>query len=215
MDRRISWLGAITVAVWVAGCASTPLERKDAASSSLVELRDSMVAIRGQIEQTLTSLNRLTSAPPSALRDAFRQYATDADKIAQQAVTVDKESRQMRSRSDEWLAGWQKSYVGVNDPELKALSERRRAQALGRFQNIDGSLAAAREAFAPFVASLQDVKKVVGNDLTPNGVAAVSGTTVVQNANQSGAAAARALDVTIADLQVLTQTLAPPPVSKR
>lgn len=206
MDRRIRWVGVIAIAVWVAGCASTPVERKEA---SLIDLRDSMAAIRGQIDKTLASLNGLTSAPPDRLPAAYQQYAKDTDKIAQQAVTVDKESRQMRSRSAEWLAGWGKSQAEVQDPELKALSERRHAEALERIQNIERSLAEAREAFTPFVANLQDVKQVVGNDLTPNGVAAVSGTAVVQNANQAGGAAARALDATIADLEVLTQTLTP------
>lgn len=215
MNRNIGWVGAIVVAVWVAGCASTPVERKDATSSSLLELRDSMIATRGQIEQTLASLNNLTSAPPGNLRDAFQQYANDANKIAQQAETVNQESRQMRNRSDAWLAGWKKAQAEVNNPELKALSESRREQALERFQNIAGSMAAAREAFGPFVANLQDVKKVVGNDLTPNGVTAVANTMVVQNANRHGADAARALDVTIADLQVLTQTLAPSSVAER
>jgi len=206
MDRKIGWVGVIMVAIWVAGCASTPVERKE---KSAVEVRDSMMAIRGQIDKTLASLNGLTSAPPDRLRAAYQQYAKDTDKIAQQAETVDKESHQMRRRSVEWLAGWQKSQLDVHDPELKALSERRHAEALERIQNIERSLAEAREAFTPFVANLQDVKQVVGNDLTPNGVAAVSGTAVVQNANQSGADAARALDATIDDLEVLTQTLTP------
>lgn len=211
MNRQIGWIGIIVVAFGVAGCASTPVERKDATSSSLVDLRDSMMATRGQIEKTLTSLNGLTSAPPDRLRAAYQQYAKDTDKIAQQAVTVEKESRQMRSRSQEWLAGWQKSHADVQNPELRALSEGRRAQALERIQNIDRSLAEAREAFAPFVVNLQDVKRVVGNDLTPTGVAAVSDSAVVQNANHNGATTARALDTTIADLQALTQTLTPSP----
>ncbi|BAU49344.1 hypothetical protein SVA_2796 [Sulfurifustis variabilis] len=207
MDRQTSWVGVIVVvAVSVAGCASTPVERKEA---SLVDLHDSMVAIRGQIDKTLASLNGLTSASPDRLPATYQQFAKDTDKIAEQAATVDEESRQLQTRSAEWLAGWRKSQAEVQDPELKALSERRHAQALERIQNIDRSLAEAREAFAPFVANLQDVKQVVGNDLTPNGVAAVSGTAVVQNANQAGGAAARALDATIADLEVLTQTLTP------
>lgn len=215
MDRRLNRVGAIVVAVWVAGCASTPLERKEAASSSMVELRDSMVETRGQIEKTLVSLNGLMTAPPDGLRPAYEEYAQDTDEIARQAVTVDEESRRLRQRSDEWLAGWQKSHADIQDPELRALGERRRAQALERIQNIDRSLAEVREAFSPFVSSLQDVEKVVGNDLTPNGVAAVSGTVVVQNANRSGAAVARALAVTIVDLQVLTQTMTPLPGSNR
>ena len=209
MNTKRNWVGAIVLAFWAAGCASTPVERQDAASNSLVELRNSMIATRGQIEQTLASLSELTRASADDLRAAFEQYAEDADKIAAQAVTVDEESRRMRDRSDEWFAGWKNSQDDVNNPELKALGERRREQALQRFLNIDGSFAAAREAFAPFIANLQDVKRVVGNDLTPNGVAAVSGTEVVQNANQNGAAAALALDVTIADLDVLTRTLTP------
>lgn len=207
MDRQTSWVGVIVVvAVSVAGCASTPVERKEA---SLVDLHDSMVAIRGQIDKTLASLNGLTSASPDRLPATYQQFAKDTDKIAEQAATVDEESRQLQTRSAEWLAGWRKSQTEVQDPELKALSERRHAQALERIQNIDRSLAEAREAFAPFVANLQDIKQVVGNDLTPNGVAAVSGTAVVQNANQAGGTAARALDATIADLEVLTQTLTP------
>jgi hypothetical protein len=209
MNRISGWVGAIMVAGSVVGCASTPVERKDATSSSMVEVRDSMVATRGQIDKTLASLNGLMGAPPDRLRDAYQQYAKDADKIAQQAATVDKESRLMRQRSDQWLMGWQKSQGDVSNPELKALSERRRAEALQRFQSMEASLAVAREEFAPFVANLQDVKKVVGNDLTPNSVAAVSATAVVQNANQHGTEAGRALDAAIADLQELTQTLAP------
>ncbi|MFP5350282.1 MAG: DUF2959 family protein [Gammaproteobacteria bacterium] len=215
MNRQIRWIGIVVVALGFVGCASTAVERKDATSSSLVDLRDSMMATRGQIDKTLVSLNGLTSAPPGRLRAAYQQYAKDTDRIAQQAATVEKESRQMRSRSQEWLAGWQKSQADVQNPELKALSEERRAQALERIQNIDRSLAEAREAFVPFVANLQDVKRVVGNDLTPTGVTAVSDTAVVQNANQNGAATARALDTTIADLQVLTQTLTPSPASNR
>lgn len=215
MEKIVTQLLAVAVALLIVGCANTPLERQDATSSSLVELRDAMIATRGQIEQTLVSLDALTSATPDRLRSTYQQYAKDADKIAQQAVTVDQESRQMRRRSDAWLSGWQKSQASVENVELKAIGEQRRALALERFQNIDGSFAAAREAFGPFIANLQDVKKVIGSDVTPNGVAAVSGSAVVKNAHQHGAAAARALDVTIADLRALTETMTPSAVVTR
>lgn len=216
IDKTTARLGAVVLAILLmTGCASTPLQRQDATSSSLVELRDAMIATRGQIEQTLTSLDALTHAPPDGLRAAYQQYAKDADTIARQALTVDKESRQMRQRSDAWLSGWQQSQANVDNVELRAIGEKRRAQALERFQNIDGSFAAAREAFTPFIANLQDVKNVIGNDVTPSGVAAVAGSSVVRNANHHGVAAARALDVTIADLRTLTETLAPSAVVAR
>lgn len=214
-DKTIARLGVVVLALSIAACASTPLERQDAASTSLVELRDAMMATRGQIAQTLASLDELTNAAPDGLRDAYEQYAQDANTIAQQAVTVDSESRRMQQHSDAWLSAWEKSQADVDNAELRAIGERRRAQALERFQNMDGSFAAAREAFAPFIANLQDVKTVVGNDLTPRGVAAVANSSVVRNANESGVAAARALDITISDLRVLTETLAPSAVVTR
>lgn len=215
MCRRLRLVGALVVALGAAGCASTPFERKEATTDSMVELRESMVETRGQIEKTLVSLNGLMTAPPDGLRQAYEEYAKDTDKIAKQAVVVEEESSRLQERSEDWLAGWKESTPKVQNPELKALSERRSAQALERIQNIDRSLAEARDALVPFVSNLQDVKEVVGNDLTPSGVAAVSGTAVVQNANRSGADAARALSVTIVDLQVLTQALVPVSESDR
>lgn len=207
--EKMTMLFGLAIALLIGGCASTPLARQDATSSSLVDLREAMIATRGQIEQTLTSLDALTNSPPDGVRAAYQQYAKDADTIAKQAVTVDKESRQMRQRSDAWLSGWQKSQANVENAELKAIGEQRRTLALNRFQNIEGSFAAAREAFTPFIANLQDVKTVLGSDVTSNGVAAVSGSSVVRNANYHGAAAARALDITIADLQAITETMSP------
>src|SRR5689334_12140176 len=76
-NNTIARLGALVLAVLIAGCASTPLQRQDATSSSLVDLRDSMIATRGQIQQTLASLDALTNASPDHLRAAYQKYAND------------------------------------------------------------------------------------------------------------------------------------------
>lgn len=215
MNRSLMWLGATVLVASLTGCASTSIERKDAASNSMEELRDTMVETRGKIEKTLVSLNGLMTARPDDLRRAYKEYSRDVEDIAEKAATLDEESRNLRQQSDQWLAGWQESQSEVQGAELKALSERRRAQALERIQSIERSLAEAAEAFDPFVASLQDVQMVLGNDLTPSGVDAVADTAVVRAANQNGAAVARALSVTSVDLEVLAQTLTPSSRSDR
>jgi hypothetical protein len=213
--NKLRWIGALFIAASIAGCASTQRERKDATTTSIEELHASMIQTRSQIEKTLDSLDSLMEATPETLRPAYKAYAEDADKVADLADDVDDESRQLRRRSDEWLAGWEKSQSDVRDPELKALSEQRRARALERIQEIDRSLSEARVAFTPFVSNLQDVKTVVGGDLTPNSVAAVSDTEVAQNADRNGRAVSRALADAIEDLQELSETLTPLPESKR
>lgn len=209
LGDKLRWSGALALAALSAGCSTTQVERKQATTSSIEELHASMVQTRSQIEKTLDSLDVMLDATPSTLRPAFKEYAEDTDKVADLADDVDDESRQLRERSDEWLSGWVESQSDVQDPELKALGEQRRARALERIQEIDRSLAEAREAYAPFVANLQDVRTVVGGDLTTKAVEAVSNTDVVQNANRNGRTVSRALADAIDDLEELTQTLTP------
>lgn len=203
MNKNSVWIGVLVLGISLSSCASTQLDRQDASSSSMVELRESMVVTRAQITQTLSSLDALTAAEPDDLPAAYRQYSKDTDKIAEQTITMKDASAQMRRRGEEWMAGWQESQPDVNDPELKALSEQRRAETLTRLQNIERSLAEALQEFTPFVSNLQDVERVVGNELTPQSVSAVAETEVVQDATRRGKAAAKALGATIADLQVL------------
>ncbi len=209
LGDKLRWSGALALAALSAGCATTQVERKQATTSSIEELHASMVQTRSQIEKTLDSLDVMLDASQATLRPAFKEYAEDTDKVAGLADDVDDESRQLRQRSDEWLSGWTESQSGVQDPELKALGEQRRARALERIQEIDRSLAEAREAYAPFVTNLQDVRTVVGGDLTTKAVEAVSNTDVVQNANRNGRTVSRALADAIDDLEELTQTLTP------
>lgn len=208
MERHTRFAGTLVIGLALAACASTAPERQEATKESLVELRQASMATREQIEQTLGALIALMNAPPEKLPEAYREYAKYADAIARQAARIEAESRQVDRRSDAWLSGWRESYANIGNPELRALTEKRREQVLSRFDSIEGSLIAARDAFGPFVRNLQDIKQVVANDLTPRGVAAVSGTEVVRNATESGKAAASALDVTIADLEALIESLA-------
>lgn len=208
-STKLRWIGAMFIAATVAGCASTQRERRDATTTSIEELHASMVQTRSQIEKTLDSLDVMLEAETATLRPAYKEYSEDTDKVADLADDVDKESRQLRVRSDAWLLGWKESQQDVQDPELKALGEKRLAEALERIQAIDRSLAEARIAYAPFVSNLQDVKMVIGGNLTQNSVAAVSDTAVVQNANRNGREVSRALADAIEELQGLTQSMTP------
>jgi hypothetical protein len=216
MPTRMRWIGVLAFAVSIAGCgtpARTPVDRQEAAATSLVELHESLVAARGQIGETLESLRTLAMARPDELHDAYQQYAEEADQVAHEAEAVDEIALQMREARDEWLQGWQASHANIANPELRAISERRRVEALERWQTVDRTLADARSALTQFVANVQDVKNVVGNDLTPQGVRAVAQTRTVQNAGRHGSTAERALATTIRHVEALMEVQSPDGVS--
>jgi hypothetical protein len=204
MARIFLRMGPLLLAIAIGGCATTEsVEPREAAATSVAELHESLVTVRGQIRETLGSLNALTSATPTELEEAFQQYAADVDRVSEGAEQVEEISGEMRAHRDEWLAAWQESHAGVENPELRAVSERRRIEVLERWRSVDQSLTSAREAFRPFIANVRDVQQVVDNDLTPEGVSIVARTEAVQNANREGTRAARALGIAIAELEAL------------
>ena len=208
--RSTSLIGAILVmAVVVSSCGTTPVKRQERAADTLSDVTEGMVATRTQIDKTLTSLNALMSAPPNKLRDAYDQYVKDVDRMSKLAQEHQKHSQQLRERSAAWLSGWQKSHGEIQNPDLRTVSEGRRAQVMTRFDTINGSTAAAQQSFGPFLQNLQDVKRVLGNDLSSRGIDAVAASGAVQQANANGPAVARALDVATSDLQALGGTLSP------
>ena len=55
------------------------------------------------------------------------------------------------------------------------------------------SWAGAAQSFTAFLRDLDDIRKVIGNDLTPTGQATVKNTTLAQNVKSEGAQVAQSL----------------------
>lgn len=207
--RRITFMGAVVIAVVVYGCTTTPMKRQERTATTLGDITESLEAVRSQIDRTQSSLKSLVNTSPANLKDAYTRYASDVDTMAKQADVLRRQSQELDQRSNAWLSAWQKSHAEIQNPELKAISEGRRSQALHRFDAIKGALAAARQSRDPFMANLQDIKNVVGNDLTPRSLDAVSRAAVVQNAQTHGTQVARSMDVAIAELRAVEGALVP------
>jgi len=199
------------IAITASGCASTPVERQKDTARSLAEVRDGMAATEQQIDKTLESLNALMSAPPEKRGQAYAQYARDVDTLKKQTEQIRQNRTEMREQRDRWLSGWQDAQKNVQSPELKEISQERRAEIAARFDRVTQSADAASEAFTPLIRNLEDVKTVLGNDLSERGIDAVSRTNVVQNATANGTDVEQNLEAAVKDFDELLGTLYPPP----
>jgi len=205
--RKLLFLGL--VACSLGACATTPVERQKQTTESLADMRDGMLAAQQQIDKTLSSLNSLVSAPPDKLPEAYQQYARDVDTLKKQTDQVQKSREQMRRGRDQWLAGWQDAQTKVQNPELKEIAQERRSEVAERFDRVGNAFQTASEAFTPFIQNLDDVKTVVGNDLSQRGIDAVSRTNVIQNATTNGAAEEHNLEAAVKEFDELLGTLYP------
>lgn len=210
MNRKYPLFYALLfVVAAVTGCASSPVERQQGVAKSLADVKNDMVDTRTQVDKTLTSLDTLLHTAPGGVAQAYTQYAADVAALKGRADEMRESREQLREHRDDWLTAWNESSERVQNPELQQISEQRQNQIARRFDRIKTSFDAATEALTPLIQSLDDVRIVVGNDLTRRGVNTVADTSVAQNAYAKGTEVGHVLSDAIDNIDSLASVLEP------
>ena len=179
--------GAAAVLLVFAACATSAPDRAAKAVSSLDVMQQNSAKARGQIDTVLSSLDALLNAPPDRLRETYDRYNKDVKQMNEYADAIRENDRDLRKNGNTYLAQWQRDASNVSDPELRALAEQRRGQIKQSSQSMRSTLTSAAGSFEAFLRDINDIQKVIGNDLTPTGQANVRQTQVVQTAGIEGA----------------------------
>jgi hypothetical protein len=92
----------------------------------------------------------------------------------------------LRKNGNAYLAQWQRDASNVSDPELRAIAEQRRNEIARSSEAMRSKVTLAAGSFEAFLRDINDIQKVLGNDLTPVGQHKVKDTAVAQTANTEG-----------------------------
>jgi hypothetical protein len=179
--------GAAAVLLVFVACATSAPDRAAKAASSLDVMQQNSAKARGQIDTVLSSLDMLLNAPPDRLRETYDRYDKDVKKMNEYADAIRENDTDLRKNGNTYLAQWQRDSSNVSDPELRAIAEQRRGQITQSSQSMRSTLTSAAGSFEAFLRDINDIQKVIGNDLTPTGQANVKQTTVAQTASTEGA----------------------------
>jgi len=205
--NRLLTLSLITLVTF--GCATAKPDRAVRTTETLTNLQEQASTARTRVDTTLTSLNNLLSTSPENLRAAYDQYNRDLSALDKSATSIRGSNDQLRSRTDDYLANWQKDSSKVSSPELQAIADQRRQVVRGQYDRFRSSYGGVSTAFDTLLKDLHDISSVLGNDLTASTQSQVRGTSVVQSATNDGARAQAALDTAIADARSLSEQLSP------
>lgn len=168
-------------------CATSAPDRAAKAVSSLDVMQQNSAKARAQIDTVLSSLDTLLNAPADRLREAYDRYDRDVKKMNEYADAIRENDTDLRKNGKTYLAQWQRDASNVSDPELRAIAEQRRGQIEQSSKSMGSTLTSAAGSFEAFLRDINDIRKVIGNDLTPTGQASVKQTTVAQTAQSEGA----------------------------
>ena len=191
------------------GCSSSEsqaVKRSEKTVDSLAEFRSQLVSAGTQLDRTMTSLDGVISASGDR-KKAFERYMKDVAALKKQGEEAKSRADDLRSRSREYVAKWQKEVSSVSNPELKAQAEARRAKVQDRIDEVEADAAAAKNAYVPLMKNLTDIQTVLANDLSAAGVQGVA--PVAAAARQDAAALKQSLDVFVGELDSLIGQIGP------
>ena len=185
--------GSAVVVLMFVACASSAPDRAAKTASSLDVMQQNSSKARAQVDTVLSSLDTLLEAPADKLREAFDRYDRDVKKMNELADAIRENDRDLRVNGDKYLKQWQRDTSNISDPELRRIAEERREQIASSTAGMRSTLTSAAGGFEGFLRNINDIHKVIGNDLTPTGQASVKQTSVAQTAQSEGERAKNAL----------------------
>lgn len=165
-----------------------------------------MTKARNQVQAALDALEAL-GKPGSNMTKEYGRYTKNVAALTKSKERVTARVDDMNSRRDAYLGSWQKQAKSVNNPEIKALMESRREQVERIFDSSKPSREAARDAFGPFLTSLQDIDKMLSFDLSASGVE--SAASFSQSAVTNGQSVLAGLDASLASLTEVRDQISP------
>jgi hypothetical protein len=193
LSRRISTIGvslrktaAVLALFTFAACATSTPDRAAKAASSLEVMQGNSSKARAQIDTVLSSLDTMLNASPDRLRETYDRYDRDVKQMNAYAADMRENDADLRTNGNAYLAHWQRDASNVSDPQLRALAEQRRDHIARSSEEMRAKVTLAAGSFAAFLRDINDIKKVIGNDLTPVGQRNVKETAVAQTANAEG-----------------------------
>lgn len=184
---------SVLVVLALAACATSAPDRSARTASTLDSLQQNSTKARLQIDTVVASLDALLNAPSDHLRASYDRYDADVKKMKDYAAAIRDNDADLQKNSDAYLRSWQKDASSISNPELRAIAEQRRDEIATKYRSMSTSYSGAALSFSTFLRDIEDIRKVIGNDLTPTGQAAVKNTTLAQNVKSEGAQVAQSL----------------------
>lgn len=158
-----------------AGCATSTYQRADRAAASMADTRQMLAEGRRQISVTIGALDRLGSLTDQELAPQFKSFSDQVLGTERMANRVGQQANSMRSRSESYFASWEKEMEGFNNPDIRQLSESRRAETMAQYNTLTESMDDVRDSFVPFLEDLKDIQRHLSSDLSKAGVTSAEG----------------------------------------
>jgi hypothetical protein len=169
--------------VFMAGCASTGIQRSEKATITMQTMDSDIKSIVAQLDATGLSLDDIMRAGQTDVKKAYSLFKDNVSKMESLEKNFNKHYSEMKARGKEYFEEWQKDGDSYKNPKIQQLSEQRRNELGYVYGLIANNSSGVSDAFKAYVNDLKEIQNFLSNDLTSNGIDAITpiSRTVVQD----------------------------------
>jgi hypothetical protein len=210
-DRVNMCLTAAMVAMAVAGCASPGYKEGDSAAGAMRAAAAEAATVQTSVDATVTALKDLLSSTDVDLRPKYEAFSTNLDRVQGSVAALQRRTDSMTTAATNHLKRWEEDMKKVTSEELRKKSLQRRAEVEERVRKVKELSEQTRVTASPALADLEDIRRVIGTDLTAGGIATIRD--AAERAQTSAAALKESATKLTAELDGLAGDIAskPPP----
>src|SRR5262245_16603980 len=208
--KRVHYAGIITITIMAAGasllfsgCGTTKgYKQADKTGAGIAEFREEITKGKAEIAATMKSLGDIASTANTDPRKAYNQFSKDVANLDSTADKIRKRAQSMKEQGEAYFKQWETELTQVNNPEIRALAEQRKAKLQETFQSIRKYTEPLKAQFEPWMSNLKDLEKYLGNDLTIGGVDAAK--PLFTKTTDGGLEVQKSMDALVAELNTIS-----------
>ena len=138
-------------------------------TNSINEFRLDISQMRARIQNTLNQLQSLQKEGTD-LRAEFEKYRIEVARMEELSKQTAERADEMMKKKAAFFDAWEYQVNAIQDEEIRTLARKRQARREKSYLKMVASMAETKQAFVPFLATLQDIKKLLGSELTRDSV---------------------------------------------
>ncbi len=159
--------------VCLAGCASTPYKKGDAAAISLQDAASDVQTESRALEIAMGTLDDLINKPEADLKPQFKHFSKALDNLAASAKHNQHSEARMSEKTAIYFDEWNKQLATMNYEVVRAGSEARKAEVTNYVDSVNKRYRESQDAMGPLLNYLYDVRKALETDLTQYGIESI------------------------------------------
>jgi hypothetical protein len=172
----LSGLLMVVSMIILAACATTGMDRSADASMSMQAVDKDIRTTLLQVDVTNASLENLIKPGQPDVEKALDKYSDNVEEMEKRGEVLIKHVNEMSARRMDYFAEWKKQGETYDNPEIRQLSEQRRADLTEIFARIPSASVGIKGAFSNYMSDIKEIDQYLTNDLTPTGIESITPT---------------------------------------